>query len=84
MYSNARVDTGLNPYQPNHRMKVPRVASTVEWPGMSRTTPVPGAKRPVRGPRKIAPIMQRRKLNLKATVESSLYYSTFKGRNYVP
>ena len=30
MCEKARVDTGLKPYQPNHRIKVPRAARTVE------------------------------------------------------
>jgi hypothetical protein len=29
------VDPGLNPYQPNQRMKTPRIAREALWPGMS-------------------------------------------------
>merc|ERR1719223_1170994 len=55
MHSPAqRVDPGLNPYHPNHRMMTPRDASTKECPCMGFTVPS-ALKRPLRGPTTMAP-----------------------------
>jgi len=46
--------TGLKPYQPIQRMKVPRTWKGVDWPGIGTGWPA-SSKRPMRGPMKIAP-----------------------------
>ena len=49
------IEPGLNPYQPNQRMKVPRTTSGAECPGMSMALPSE-SKRPMRGPTIMAPM----------------------------
>ena len=62
------VEPALKPYQPIHRMKVPRACSTVLWPGISigggsggppqvgrRNLLYGGVNRPGRGPMTAAP-----------------------------
>src|SRR6056300_189167 len=50
-----RVEPQLKPYQPNQRMKVPRAHMVEEEPGMSWGCLVTVSKRPIRGPRMMAP-----------------------------
>mmetsp|Transcript_4984 Transcript_4984/g.16412 ORF Transcript_4984/g.16412 Transcript_4984/m.16412 type:complete len:245 (+) Transcript_4984:656-1390(+) len=49
----ARVEPGLNPYQPNQRRKVPSTCSEDDWPAKSVSSPT---KRPSRGRMVRAPI----------------------------
>mmetsp|Transcript_2069 Transcript_2069/g.5209 ORF Transcript_2069/g.5209 Transcript_2069/m.5209 type:complete len:216 (+) Transcript_2069:617-1264(+) len=50
-----RVEPPLKPYQPIHRMKTPRIWSTELCPGMCTGLPSV-SNRPIRGPRKAAPM----------------------------
>ena len=52
---NASCEPPLKPNQPNHRMKVPRVASGRLAPGIGLTRP-PGPYLPFRAPRMMAPV----------------------------
>lgn len=49
-----RAEPPLKPYQPNHKMKVPSTIRPTLC-GLNSSLSVSGSKRPIRGPRKIAP-----------------------------